>query len=73
MEEGWSYLVVINDEAQYSIWPTFKKAPPAGWRAIGFEGDKAACLARINELWVDMRPLTLRSAQDSNSHDAPHQ
>lgn len=59
-----TYLVVINDEEQYSIWPTFKESPPAGWRPIGFEGDKAACLQRINELWVDMRPKSLREAID---------
>ena len=28
------YVVVINDEEQYSIWPDFKETPP-GWRAAG--------------------------------------
>ncbi|WP_426210270.1 MbtH family protein [Massilia sp. TWP1-3-3] len=62
MQEDSNYLIVVNDEEQYSIWPSFKKEVPPGWREIGFEGDKQACLARINELWVDMRPRTLREA-----------
>lgn len=71
MEENFNYLVVINDEEQYSIWPTFKESLPAGWRAIGFEGDKAACLERIQELWVDMRPRSLREAEGCTSGNAP--
>lgn len=63
MKEDFNFLVVINDEEQYSIWPTFKESLPAGWRALGFEGDKAACLERIKELWVDMRPRSLREAK----------
>lgn len=65
MNSEMTYLVVINDEEQYSIWPSFKNAPPAGWRCIGFEGDKAACLQLINELWTDMRPKSVREAEAS--------
>ncbi|MCP5016343.1 MAG: MbtH family NRPS accessory protein [Ketobacter sp.] len=62
MVDEFTYLVVVNDEEQYSIWPTFKESLPIGWRAVGFQGDKAACLERISELWVDMRPKSLREA-----------
>jgi MbtH protein len=62
MSEEFNYQIVINDEEQYSIWPSFKKELPLGWRAIGFEGEKQACLERIKELWVDMRPRSLREA-----------
>ncbi len=55
--------VVINDEEQYSIWPTYKKMP-AGWRAVGKQGRKAECLAHIDEVWTDMRPLSLRKSMD---------
>jgi MbtH protein len=55
------YEVVINDEEQYSIWPVDREMP-AGWRAIGVRGRKADCLRRIDELWTDMRPRTLRKA-----------
>jgi MbtH protein len=33
---------------------------PAGWRAEGTEGTKAECLSRIESVWTDMRPLSLR-------------
>ncbi|WP_433362635.1 MbtH family protein [Streptosporangium sp. CA-115845] len=54
-----SFLVVLNDEEQYSIWPAGRELP-AGWRAEGFEGDREGCLAHIDEVWTDMRPLSAR-------------
>jgi MbtH protein len=61
-----TYLVVRNDEEQYSIWPADRDMPP-GWRGDGFRGLKADCLAHIEEVWTDMRPLSLRRAME---HDA---
>lgn len=55
------FLVVVNDEQQYSIWPDYK-ALPGGWRAAGQQGDKEQCLAWIEQHWTDMRPLSLRQA-----------
>ncbi|AXL48861.1 antibiotic synthesis protein MbtH [Paraburkholderia caffeinilytica] len=57
------YTVVINDEEQYSIWPTFR-AVPAGWREVGVRGPKADCLAHIDTVWTDMRPASLRRHMD---------
>ena len=53
------YQVVVNDEEQYSIWPAARPLP-AGWRAQGPRGPKAVCLKHIDEVWTDMRPLSLR-------------
>jgi MbtH protein len=53
------YLVVLNDEEQYSIWWS-DRAMPAGWRAEGTEGTREECLQHIDEVWTDMRPLSLR-------------
>jgi uncharacterized protein YbdZ (MbtH family) len=53
------YVVVINHEDQYSIWPEGREIP-AGWRATGMAGVKAECLAHIDEVWTDMRPRSLR-------------
>ena len=53
------YLVVLNDEEQYSIWWADQELP-AGWRAEGKKGRKEECLAHIDEVWTDMRPLSLR-------------
>lgn len=58
-EDGRQYHVVVNDEEQYSIWPAEREVP-LGWRQAGFTGPKQACLAHIEEVWTDMRPLSLR-------------
>jgi MbtH protein len=55
------YLAVINHEEQYSIWPADQEIP-AGWREAGKKGGKSECLAYIDEVWTDMRPLSLRTA-----------
>lgn len=55
------FTVVCNDEEQYSIWPLDRDVP-AGWRAEGTTGSKDACLAHIDAVWTDMRPLSLRRA-----------
>ena len=54
-----TYTVVRNHEEQYSIWPA-GKALPAGWEEIGQSGPKQACLDYIEQVWTDMRPLSLR-------------
>ncbi|GAA1102856.1 MULTISPECIES: MbtH family protein [Kitasatospora] len=53
------YQVVVNHELQYSIWPAGRDLP-AGWTAEGVSGTREACLAHIEEIWTDMRPLSLR-------------
>ena len=53
------YRVVRNDEEQYSIWPADRPVP-AGWHEVGREGTKAECLAYIEEVWTDIRPLSAR-------------
>lgn len=60
-DENTEFVVVINDEGQYSIWPSYKTIP-AGWHDEGMRGNKEACLAHIDKVWTDMRPLSLRRA-----------
>jgi MbtH protein len=60
------YVVVINDEEQYSIWRD-ESIVPAGWRAAGKRGPKAECLQYIEEVWTDMRPLSLRKRMAENA------
>jgi len=57
------YLVVRNDEDQYSVWAA-DSALPAGWHDEGFAGTKDECLAHIEEIWTDMRPRSLRLAME---------
>ena len=58
-EQEQNYTVVVNDEEQYSIWPAGRVLPP-GWYAAGVEGPKQVCLDHIEQVWTDMRPLSLR-------------
>ena len=62
-EPGLTYVVVVNHEDQYSIWPV-DRACPAGWSETGFSGPKDTCLAHIAEVWTDMRPRSLRMAME---------
>jgi MbtH protein len=62
-EDTRTYGVVVNDEQQYSIWPQGRELP-AGWRLEGTTGPKQDCLARIGEVWTDMRPLSLRKRME---------
>ena len=64
-EDTTIYKVVVNHEEQYSIWPADRENA-LGWRDAGKEGTKAECLAHINEVWTDMRPLSLRRQMDGD-------
>ncbi|GAA4507159.1 MULTISPECIES: MbtH family protein [Nonomuraea] len=57
MEER--FVVVINHEEQYSIWPAGREIP-AGWTEAGAEGSKSDCLAHIARVWTDLRPMSVR-------------
>ena len=57
------YLVLINHEEQYSLWPSYKPIP-AGWEVVGGERTKEECLAYVDEVWTDMRPLSLRKQME---------
>ena len=69
-EDTTVYKVVVNPEEQYSIWPEYKENP-LGWRDVGKVGPKAECLAYINEVWTDMRPLSLRKAMEEMAKNPP--
>ncbi|MEU7436133.1 MbtH family NRPS accessory protein [Streptomyces sioyaensis] len=51
--------VVVNDEGQYSIWWVGRERP-AGWHFADFEGTEQECLDHIDQVWTDMRPISVR-------------
>jgi MbtH protein len=61
-----TYKVVVNHEGQYSIWPA-DRDNPAGWTDAGKSGPKDQCLAYVEEVWTDMRPLSLRKRMDAGT------
>ena len=62
-EDGTIYKVVINAEEQYSIWPADRE-DPLGWKDAGKSGSKQECLRYIQDVWTDMRPLSLRKKME---------
>jgi MbtH protein len=67
-EETRPYKAVVNHEEQYSIWPA-ERENPLGWRDAGKTGTKRECLDYINEVWTDMRPLSLRRQMEAQEVD----
>lgn len=67
-EDQTRYVVVVNHEEQYSIWPADREIP-LGWNAAGFEGSRTECLAYIEQVWTDMRPLSLRRHLQEGNDD----
>lgn len=57
-DENGQFIVLVNHEGQYSLWPSFA-AVPQGWRTVGPSGTRAECLDWIEKTWTDMRPLSL--------------
>ena len=57
-DENGVYHVLINEEGQHSLWPSFIEVPQ-GWTIIHKSDSRAACLEFINQNWTDMRPNSL--------------
>lgn len=62
------YAVLVNDEGQYSLWPTFAEVP-AGWSVALAETDRQSCLDFIEQTWTDMRPRSLVEAMAAADRD----
>lgn len=65
-EDKTIYKVVVNHEEQYSIWPVDRENP-LGWKDAGKSGLKSECLSYIEQVWTDMRPLSLRKRMEELS------
>lgn len=64
-DDDGDYLVLINDEGQYSLWPSFREVP-AGWQMTGPRGKRQECLDWIDATWTDMRPNSLVRAMEAD-------
>ncbi|MEU7854212.1 MbtH family protein [Nonomuraea sp. NPDC049141] len=63
-DESGTFYVLVNDEEQHSLWPTFKEVP-AGWRIVfgeGGQGKRQECLDYVDQNWTDLRPKSLRES-----------
>lgn len=62
------YRAVVNHEEQYAIWPVDRELP-LGWSDAGKVGLKPEVLAWIEEVWTDMRPMSLRKKMEESERD----
>ncbi|MFC5720635.1 MbtH family protein [Streptomyces gamaensis] len=53
-----TYLVLVNDEGQHSLWPEYI-AVPDGWRTVHGKDTRDGCVEYITTHWTDMRPASL--------------
>ena len=57
-DETASYLVLVNEENQHSLWPAWIDVP-AGWESVHGEAARQDCLDYIESSWTDIRPASL--------------
>lgn len=62
-DENGTYLVLLNEEEQYSLWPAHIDVP-AGWQVVHPADGRRACLDFIERNWTDARPDSLRIAME---------
>ncbi|MEV6684106.1 MbtH family protein [Streptomyces sp. NPDC051130] len=58
-DQDGTFLVVVNNEGQHSLWPSFNEVPD-GWKPVLGESTRDAALAYVEEHWTDLRPESLR-------------
>ncbi|MEV7727310.1 MbtH family protein [Streptomyces sp. NPDC087917] len=58
------FYVLVNEEQQHSLWPSFTEAPE-GWRIAFGEDTRDKCLSYVEEHWTDLRPKSLRDAMET--------
>ncbi|BBZ70867.1 MbtH family protein [Mycobacterium paraseoulense] len=60
-DDNGTFLVLVNDEEQHSLWPSFADKP-AGWRVVYGEASRAECLEYVEQNWTDIRPKSLQES-----------
>lgn len=69
-DENGSFLVLVNDELQHSLWPAFIEIPD-GWQSVYGQDARQACLDYIESNWTDMRPKSLQDSSPDASRLRP--
>ncbi|MEU1177866.1 MbtH family protein [Streptomyces sp. NPDC005820] len=63
-DQDGTFLVLVNQENQHSLWPEFADVP-AGWTVAHGPDTQPACLEYVERTWTDMRPKSLVDAMDA--------
>ena len=62
------FLVLVNDEGQHSLWPSFAEVP-AGWRTVSGPADRQAALDYVEQNWTDLRVKSLIAAMQATGRE----
>lgn len=65
-EASLDFIVLINDEEQYSLWSE-SNSVPAGWRVVHGPAGRQACLDYVDAVWTDLTPRSVRLARSSSA------
>ncbi|SDZ41143.1 MbtH protein [Evansella caseinilytica] len=57
-----TYLVLLNEEGQYSLWPADIDVP-SGWNVVHTEASREACVEFIRSQWTDLIPNSLKNTE----------
>jgi MbtH protein len=68
-DETGRFFVLVNEEGQHSLWPTFSPVP-SGWTVVFGEDERSACISYVEENWTDMRPKSLQAAMAADEKSA---
>lgn len=60
-DENGTFLVLVNDEGQHSLWPSFQTVPD-GWQSVLGPVGRPEALAYIETAWTDLRPRSVAEA-----------
>jgi uncharacterized protein YbdZ (MbtH family) len=61
-----TFLVLVNDAGQHSLWPDFAPVP-SGWHQAFGPAPREDCLDHVEHSWRDLRPRSSSTA--APAHD----
>ncbi|ONI88797.1 MbtH family protein [Saccharothrix sp. ALI-22-I] len=62
-DQDGTFLMLVNDEGQHSLWPEFAEVP-AGWQVVQGPASRESLMDYVEKNWTDMRPKSLVARMD---------
>ncbi|HEV7980526.1 MbtH family protein [Amycolatopsis sp.] len=66
-DETGTFLVLVNDEGQHSLWPSAIDVP-TGWAVAHGASGRESCVDYIGTHWTDPRPRSLSVRMDATHY-----